>query len=429
MIDHLLLSSGPPCYCHPFLHDLTDVEEESDSAEEFGPVCDSGHIQVTACPDTGSDETIISLELTNRLSLEIKPSEGKSFSLANGTIVAAVGQTQLQYCFASDSKRDTEDYWCTAYVFSSLVVPVIMGASLLKETKTLTKYRDRMVEEFVPVMQALRVNSVGKPKQSVVCRLDSFVGCANPDTGSDLDLVRPEFCEERAFVIEPTEEVLVVQFADGSTANTLGAVQVPFSVGNLDPVKGFMSRGQTLDTVFHVLENLSSDILIGQDTIEELDLFNRHADSLLEGAPPVGISDCNIIRVIGTLERLAKKKIESAKAHFRKEKPGEQEGDNTDDALAHEKMLSIQRENANQELGVRPGRVVSPPPQSPYYYSQYLQGYSRAETPGSTICEAGSPPETTNDDYPMSHQVDSIKYQITCRDKDKDDPALRGVLS
>ncbi|KAK4207816.1 hypothetical protein QBC37DRAFT_432872 [Rhypophila decipiens] len=260
-----------------------------------------GQFRVTGCPDTGSEDNIVSLELVKRLDLPVKPvdKDTRMFSLANGKRISAVGQTSFRYTFGGDEESNILSE-CIAYVFETLVVPLITGAEFLTQTKIFTERRELLVEEMIPMMQSLRVNSVGKPKQSLVCRLDTFVGCANADTGSDLDLISPDFARTRAMKIEPAMEQL--QFADGSISYTSGLVETSFAIGVVDNVRGFVQSGRTLNLDFFVLESLSSDILVGQDTLEELSVFMKHNKCLLSVAPSLGLSDCNIIRHIGSIE-------------------------------------------------------------------------------------------------------------------------------
>lgn len=256
-----------------------------------------------ACPDSGSDDNIMSLELVNKLGLEIEQigsDEPRQFSVANGKIVTALGKVSTNCSFATGSLSEPSKLQCTFFVFRTLVVQLIMGVDFLQETKTLSKHKDRLVEQFLPAMQSLRVNSIGKHKRGLICQLGTFVGCAIVDTGSDLDCISPAFAKSRAYQIEPWIEK--VQFADCSVGYTAGVVQTSFTVGSMSGSE-FHSRGEVIDLDLVVLDNLTADILIGQDTIEELDVFNLHNESLVPNIPRLGEPDINIIRHIGSLER------------------------------------------------------------------------------------------------------------------------------
>ncbi|KAM6532833.1 hypothetical protein FALCPG4_005882 [Fusarium falciforme] len=260
-------------------------------------------IEVMACPDSGSDENIISLELATSLGLKTQQNssdEPRQFTVANGKTVTAVGQVSTSCRFAAGTPSDITKLECIFHVFNTLAVPLIMGVDFLQRTETLSKHRDRLVEQVVPAMQSLRVNSVGRPKRSLVCRLDTYVGCATVDTGSDMDLVSPAFAKARAYKIEPAYEQL--QFADCSVGCTSGVIKTSLTVGNVNDV-GFHPRGEPIDLELFVLDNLNADILVGQDTVDMLDVFNLHSESLIPSMPRLGESDINIIRHIGSLEK------------------------------------------------------------------------------------------------------------------------------
>lgn len=259
--------------------------------------------EVMACPDSGSDENIISLELVTSLGLKTEQNssdEPRQFAVANGKIVTAVGQVSTSCRFAAGAPSDITDLECIFHVFSTLAVPLIMGVDFLQQTETLSKHRDRLVEQVVPAMQSLRVNSVGRPKRSLVCRLDTYVGCATVDTGSDLDLVSLAFAKARAYKIERGYEQ--IEFADRSVGFTSGVIKTSLAVGNVNDL-GFHPRGEPIELELHVLEDLNADILVGQDTVDVLDVFNLHSESLIPSMSRLGESDINIIRHIGSLEK------------------------------------------------------------------------------------------------------------------------------
>lgn len=271
---------------------------------------------IIACPDSGSDDNIISREIAEKLALPIKEVQDPSpptFVLANGRAVSAVGQVRLKCAFKQGSPA-TALLECVFYVFQTLAVPMIMGIQFLHATETLTTHRDRLVEELVPSMQALRVCSVGRPKRDVVCRVGNYVGCATADTGSELDLVSPEFAASRAFHVE--DMCVELEFADGSTGYTMGMIKTAFSIGRVSDVEGFVPRSKEMSLELFILENLNADVLVGTDTIKDLQAFSSHEECFITAIPRLGQSDLNIIRYIGAVERGISKAWEFVKDSF-----------------------------------------------------------------------------------------------------------------
>lgn len=290
--------------------DVIKSEPERRRTRDVLPIKISGNtdsLEVKTCPDSGSDENIISLDLVRRLGLDIQKDqsgqEPMHFSIANGKIIEAIGQVAASCAFVGPASDDSV-FQCIFHVFSSLAVSAIMGMQFLRQTETLGRHKDRLVKEVVPSMQALQVKSIGRSKQSLVCRFDSYVGWANADTGSDLDLVSSEFARSRGFAIEPACEKL--EFADCSVGFTTGVIRAPFTVGHMSDEDGFLPHGMTMSLDVYVLEDLTVDILLGQSTVENLDIFGSYAESFVPSIPQLGQSDVNIIRHIGVLEHLAK---------------------------------------------------------------------------------------------------------------------------
>lgn len=271
---------------------------------------------IIACPDIGSDDNIMSREIAEKLALPIKEVQGPSpptFVLANGRAVSAVGQVRLKCAFKQGSPA-TALIECVFYVFQTLAVPMIMGIQFLHATETLTTHRDRLVEELVPSMQALRVCSVGRPKRDVVCRIGNYVGCATADTGSELDLVSPGFAASRAFDVE--DMCVELEFADGSTGYTIGMIKTAFSIGRVSDVEGFVPRSKEMSLELFILDNLNADVLVGTDTIQDLQAFSSHEEYFIPAIPRLGQSDLNIIRYIGAVERGIPKAWEFVKDSF-----------------------------------------------------------------------------------------------------------------
>ncbi|KAI4863042.1 hypothetical protein F4820DRAFT_471943 [Hypoxylon rubiginosum] len=231
---------------------------------------------ILACPDTSSYDNIMSLETAQRLGFLIEESVG-DFRAANGRVIVPVGKTTASCSFATGTPYTDpklESAFHVFHIFRNLPVPLIMGLRFLQITETWTKYRDRLVEEVIPMIQSPRVYSIGKYQQCLTCKLDEHVGLANVDTGSDVNLVSVSFAETRNFDLD--EEYHEVMLANGISVLTRGRIRVKFAVGLVQD-----AANQTIDVEFHIFADLSSDILIRQNTIQELKIFELHSKSLI----------------------------------------------------------------------------------------------------------------------------------------------------
>ncbi|PQE17556.1 hypothetical protein CJF30_00009579 [Rutstroemia sp. NJR-2017a BBW] len=103
--------------------------------------------------------------------------------------------------------------------------------------------------------------------------LEDFVFMANPDSGSEVDLVSPEFCRQNNLPISRLDSVSKVQFADGSIATLLGKTEVRVIMGE--------QQTDIFERTFYVLEDLTCDVLFGEDFLDVLDPFNTYNHALL----------------------------------------------------------------------------------------------------------------------------------------------------
>lgn len=248
-----------------------------------------GPATVLACADTGAEENIISADLATTLRLPVSDaSSQREFMLASGKIVQAIGQVSALCSFGLETSPFAASIRCIFHVFLTLASPIIMGTAFLDETDTMTTYRERLVRIRRPNLQAPQVYSLGRPRNNMMCYVDGELIVATPDTGSDLDIMTPQFAKDRGLQINDHEEV--IEFADGSTALTCGSVQVDLAVRRLEVFSWKVTISKKVD--IFLLDQFVHDILIGMDSLEELKVFTENKDALIpveESSGPLGL--------------------------------------------------------------------------------------------------------------------------------------------
>ncbi|KAF1842060.1 uncharacterized protein K460DRAFT_178202 [Cucurbitaria berberidis CBS 394.84] len=258
---------------------------------------------VLACADTGADVNIISDELAKALghtSYETCP-ETKEFELANGKIVEAIGQIESSCSFGVESELSVS-MTCIFYVLLRVATPIIMGMGFLEETKTMTEHRERLVRVPRPAFQALSVCSVGRPRKLMSCELDHMDTLATPDSGSEIDLISPIFAFERGLAIYPVKEA--IELADGSVAITTGYISAGLSVGSGATSESILDLKSTVKVDFFVLEGLAHDLIVGEDSLEELKVFTANQNALVPAPSDHGPLELNRIRHLGAVDRI-----------------------------------------------------------------------------------------------------------------------------
>jgi hypothetical protein len=275
-----------------------------------------GPATVLACADTGAEENIISYDLATALGLRLlDASPKKEFMLASGKVVEAIGQISALCSFGVETWSLAASMRCVFNVFLHLASPIIMGEAFLEETQTMTRYRERLVRIQRPNLQALQVYSLGRPRKDLMCYINGELTRAIPDSGSDLDIMTPQFAQERGLHIHNHEEI--IEFADGSTALTCGFVQVELAVMKLEGSSPEVTKCENVD--IFLLDQFVHNMLIGVDSIEELNIFTKHSDALvpvIESTGPLGLHH---IRRRGALDAI-KSWVKSMIKRFRKDK-------------------------------------------------------------------------------------------------------------
>ena len=254
------------------------------------------------CPDSGSHENIMVKGVAQQLGLDIESSteHRKEFRIGNGKIVKSLGRTCVKCSFA---KEPDLEYLCWFYVFRSLIKSVIMGMAFLDATETLTKHKNRLQCSMSPRTGPLQLCALNNPAQRLGCMAEGKRILANADTGSEIDFISLAYAKRRSFEIEkvnPQENK--VQFADGSLSYLAGRVSLDIFIGQYD-LLSVNRGGKRLQRTFYVLDGLTSDMLLGDEFLDETDAFNTYRAALSSDASKEAFSQLNTIVWFKTPER------------------------------------------------------------------------------------------------------------------------------
>jgi hypothetical protein len=228
----------------------------------------------TALADTGSQENVMSAALAKELHLDVQTDHLTTHSFVNavGKRMKMAGHVTVDCRFSDEPHNPVSmKFW----ILEKIVVPLIVGRRFLEETSCLTRFRHRLRRMNVSRNLSPRVLHMEVPRLRLQCQVGDQLILTNPDTGSDLDLMSASYFQQSNFRLQKWEHPFQsVEFADGSTARLSGFVRVPFAMG---------SGGQpTHLRDFHVLEGLTTDILLGNGTLEDFDAFNAYKDDFFD---------------------------------------------------------------------------------------------------------------------------------------------------
>lgn len=251
-----------------------------------------------ACPDSGSTHNIMSEAFATESNLMISRErlDLKPFELGNGARVWSIGRVRSNVELLGHTLRRKLR---TFYVFANCSVPLILGMPFLDQAEIFTKNKHMLEPCPAGISSISSLLWIGSPRRKrsspcnrMKCTLDGRKLVAVADTGADLNFMCPECADREGFIVDTREAARrTIQFGDGTEAETAGEVYVAnFSLDWREPVTEAAER-DTANTertpsqapenstlsgiVFHVLPGLPCDVILGRDTLEDTDAFNR----------------------------------------------------------------------------------------------------------------------------------------------------------
>ena len=273
-----------------------------------------------ACPDSGSHENIMVHDLALKLGLlvDVSPEHQKEFRLGNGKIVKSLGQATVACSFA---KETGVEYACTFYIFQTLIKSIIIGMAFLDATETLTKYKHRLHSMMVPRNGPLQFCVLNNPAQRLHCRVDGKPLLASADTGCEIDLISLAYAKKRLFTFGDELRSSIrqgelrslmmgkvgmrdskVQLADGSEAFLEGKVNIDIIIGKKDS-SSVDEKALVTRRTFYVLKGLTSDMVLGDEFLDETDAFVTYKAALESDTSEDALSQVNTIVWLKTPER------------------------------------------------------------------------------------------------------------------------------
>ena len=233
------------------------------------------------CPDSGSQENIMAKAISDQLDLSIDDAaeHQKEFRMANGKVVKALGRTSVDCAF---TKEPDSQHQCSFYVFKALIAPIIMGMAFLDATETLTKYKHRLQSSMVPRTGPLQLYGIDNPVQRIQCLADLRKTLANADTGSEIDLISLAYARRRGYYLDAVDfGDNRVQLADGSVAFLVGKVNISIIFGDVDnEFYAWKFPHTEIQRTFYVLEGLTSDMVLGEEFLDETNAFETYRTAL-----------------------------------------------------------------------------------------------------------------------------------------------------
>ena len=235
-----------------------------------------GGKEINAQHDSGAERgNFMDCDLASKLNLRLRTEKGdcKRFCMGNGKIVKALGRVRAVCAFVKEAQTKMK---CWFYVFNELASPLIMGSQFLEKTKTLSDHVHRLENCILKPGIVPMVNLIGSTqhaKRRFTAHIDHRLTLINADSGSDLDLMSSAYVRAHGYRLDRRRRCRKrVRFADNTMAETIGQVQATLT----------LEDGSMYTKTFDVLPELTSDVLLGQFTLEEIEAFQNHKSSFVD---------------------------------------------------------------------------------------------------------------------------------------------------
>lgn len=238
-----------------------------------------GRSPLDAIADTGSDENAMT-ESTARglgIAFSTKPKHRREFEVASGKKIYSSGRAIVECAFP---ERGEQKMRCAFNIFPHLITPLIMGRQFLDNTETLTKHSHRLRDRVLDACEPRRVMYLTRPARRVRCTLNLRPVLANADTGSEADLVSYDYVRRAGLTMEsPEDGYETIQFADGTFGRISGKVVADLHID--DNVNGAL-RAVTTKRTLHVLQGLTTDVLLGEELLFQMHVFTDHSQAFVD---------------------------------------------------------------------------------------------------------------------------------------------------
>jgi hypothetical protein len=239
--------------------------------------------QAYALPDTGAPRNAVSEEYALSIGAKIDRGGAKHhFMDATNQRFQSVGNTELTISIPGSVSTDSpsQEWTCSFAVVKSLAAPLVLGNHFLQQTKVFTTFAHRMVKRTLWVasdktdsLKRVRMfMHMSRPTQKLACSLDGAAISAALDTGADMDVVSLKYAISRNLEIKTLpEDQSYALLANNKLVKFEGYVEATLEL-----------QGKLVPKSFRVLDGHVHDVLLGDPTIESLDIFNEFQSSIID---------------------------------------------------------------------------------------------------------------------------------------------------
>ncbi|KAM0820558.1 putative Peptidase A2 domain-containing protein [Seiridium cardinale] len=232
-----------------------------------------------AIPDTGVSGNVMTRELATSLGAAIDQDPAKQYRFKNATKChfQSSGIASLRLSFPDDPGRTWD---CDFAIVEKCAAPMTLGKAFLDATEVFTRFSHRLTKGALHMKRTIvggfkkiwKLMLMENARQKLGCQIDGDLVFAIADSGSDIDLVSREYAQFRGWDITtlPDDEGFVM-LANEDIVKLTGYIETSLSIGG----KSALRR-------FYVLDDLVNDVVLGDETLNESQVFTMHKESFVD---------------------------------------------------------------------------------------------------------------------------------------------------
>lgn len=241
---------------------------------------DGRHIR--ANPDSGSSHDAVSESYVAEKNISIDVSDAEPIRLPAGQQAISLGTVTLPFRF----EQEAEEFPRVFQVIKGLSQDCILGPGFLKMTQTLTDKTNylRRIHRAVDgiASKVSRCYLAGSFQERLQGVLDGYLVDALPDTGSDLNIISRQMAEQLGMEVWAGDgHTKLLEFANGFVVRTLGTVY------DAEWCFGWGETAELITCEFQLLDDISGDIILGNDFLFDNNAFQLYGDCFYD-IPPRG---------------------------------------------------------------------------------------------------------------------------------------------
>ena len=294
-------------------------------------------VQLVAIPDTESVWNAMDEVTAKKLKLakHDHPADRRDFQIGNSSYITSTGRVTVDLAFSNET---TVPMRASFFIFRKITtnIALILGSKFLDATETLTKYTERLRKrsDIPPLMP--RFNLIGSSQRRFRCYINSVMVSASADTGSDLNLISPNYAVQRGFSFQSLDknDAFYVEVVGGSIVPLSGKIHLnlhTLKTVNASPRDSVDSEGdasrshastssiqtptqRTAMKCFYMLWNLSVPVVLGEELLDSIDAFTCHAAAYIDVPPNDMSPQLRTIQSASCISRFRKRRKRGGEA-------------------------------------------------------------------------------------------------------------------